>query len=479
MHLRRSISIINDNLNKSTNNETYERLLNIQDLPFECKLAIFSHLNPRQKIKCQRVCKEWRELLKDQFLWKKIDLAEVVSPLKTCDESKMSSDSTNQAAEKRKMTLENYYETEKKRVLGYFNFLCQLKAKPTELNVCLDIGDMQDHWVDTLKTFLDCSNLSSLKKATTNWKETPWKPFPDSFYTWSNSNYSDLIYKHRRRQRYFISFFDSFTAQAKNIEYLNIPFDWSSCSVSHLCRLGNNLKELVLTEYFVPQSFDQCLLDKLLSSLPKLEKLTVNIVFGSGLGLVGYEFNSKSLKYLNLSNCKGIAIRKIDLPRLEILSAGHDTFLSHYLGGSDEKFNRKRFQTNSRMCQSLSSEPNVIHSSLSSRNKKFLKTTSFSSLLPEPLLFSSSHTIAKQKDHLETSSNVENVLPESSESSEVFTNNCFHPCLLDVIRQGAPQLKQLNNYHFTHKTVSNFIDPLLNKVLLQTCFCNKHSLRTV
>ena len=461
---------------------------NLQDLPTELKLSIFSRLEVPDKVRCQRVCKEWRECIKDRYLWKKIDFSEVIRSYDDCRDGEEGSNEEEQTMEERKACLERYYEREKVRMLGFFQYLNQLKPSPTELRVCLDIGDMQDHWLGTLKNFLDTCNLKNLKRAYINWKETPWKPFSDSSYTWSNSNYSDLIYRHRRRQRHFVSFFDTFTAQAKSLEYLNIPFDWSASSVAHLCRLGGSLKELVLTEYFVPQSFQQSLLDKMLSSLTNLEKLTINIVFGSGLGLVAYQFNSQSLKYLNLSKCKGITISKVDMPRLEVLFAGNITFPSHYLAGFDDSFLLKRVvSTPQRMCQSLSSESFVTSSPSSLTTSSLLRK----SLPGSPALLSSSlpdssfllhpttdpyHFPDKPKSLLSNKPvRIEGDKPSSLLLSDEFPNTSSPPCLIDVLKSGAPKLKHLNHYHFTTAKWPTILNSSLNKALFESCFCYVHS----
>lgn len=452
----------------------------IQKLPMECKLAIFSHLSASDKVRCQRVCTEWKSLVRSRCLWKKIDFSEVICSLKESDEcaSDVVKKHTNSEM---KMKLEAYYEKEKIRVLGYFSFLSELRPSPCELKVCLDIGDLQDHWMSTIKSFMQCTNTSKLTRASINWKETPWKPYNDSFYTWSNNNYSDLIYKHRRRQRQFVPFFDHFTAHASNLEYLNLPFDWSAASVNHLCRLKDTLKELVLTEYFVPQSFDQSLLDKILSTLTKLEKLTINIVFGSGLGLVGYQFNSPSLKYLNLSKCKGIAVSKVDMPRLEVLIAGNNTFLSHYLAGSDDNLIRR--EPPLRLCHSLSSPPSLNSSSSSSvpLQRQRLQSSPLSSSLPEPsfLIEDPYHLSSLQKPLLLNSKTSESEDKTTTNFSEVFLNTSSLPCLIGVLKNGAPNLKRLNHFHFPGKRWPSYIDSSLHKALLETCFCKLHSSRTL
>jgi len=64
------------------------------------------------------------------------------------------------------------------------------------------------------------------------------------------------MYRHRQRQRFFVKFFDFFTASAGTVSTLILPFDWTERSIRALNRLPN-LDVLVLKKYFVFQSLEQ------------------------------------------------------------------------------------------------------------------------------------------------------------------------------------------------------------------------------
>lgn len=143
------------------------------------------------------------------------------------------------------------------------------------------------------------------------------KPYQSDNLTWSTSDYKDLMYHQRRRQRLFVNFFDQFTAAAPNVKELVMPFDWSPRSVRALSRL-QELRTLVLEKYFIFQSLEQGHLDNLLGSLPNLRNLDLEVWTPSGRGLQPYYIESKSLRTLDISQCRGFYLQDLHTPSLKV-----------------------------------------------------------------------------------------------------------------------------------------------------------------
>lgn len=271
-----------------------------QSLPPECKLKVFSYLTMQEKGLMERVCSEWRDLMRTRFLWYSVDLTRFQlhcqCPGRACSNAVC-------------------YDAYKERTEHFLKYLADVQPILKQLRFAFDIIDCQDDWLRVLRSFIGAVNLQKLELAQLNWKETPVKPYPSESATWSSNNYHDLMYRHRRRQRHFVPFFDYFTASATNLSTLILPFDWSPASIRFLSRL-QRLKSLVLESYFVPQPLQQETLDDLLRGLPTLERLTVTVSIGSGLGMLTYRVASKSLKYLDLSCCQGFCLGDVHLPAL-------------------------------------------------------------------------------------------------------------------------------------------------------------------
>lgn len=271
-----------------------------QSLPPECKLKVFSYLTMQEKGLMERVCSEWRDLMRTRSLWNFVDLTRL--PLQCQCPGRACSNTI-------------CYDAYKDRTEHFLKYLADVQPILKDLRFAFDIFDCQDDWLRVLRSFIGAVSLQKLELAQLNWKETPVKPYPSESATWSSNNYNDLMYRHRRRQRHFVGFFDYFTASATNLLTLILPFDWSASSIRFLSRL-QRLKSLVLESYFVPQPLQQEVLDDLLRGLPSLKRLTMSVCIGSGLGLATYRIASKSLRYLDLSCCQGFCLGEVCLPSL-------------------------------------------------------------------------------------------------------------------------------------------------------------------
>lgn len=272
-----------------------------QSMPPECKLRVFSYLTIVEKGRAERVCSEWRDLIRTPSSWKCVDLTQLSLHCRC-----LGNGCSNARC----------YDRYKERTEQLLHYLADIRPSLKEFRFAFDIIDSQDDWLRLVRDFIDSVHIQKLETAQLNWKETPVKPYPSESVTWSSNNYNDLMYRHRRRQRHFIGFFDYFTASATNLSTLILPFDWSASSIRFLGRLSR-LESLVLDSYFVPQPFQQETLDDLLTAVPNVKHLSVAVRVGSGgLCAMSYRLASRKLQSLDLSHCQGFSLDEVHLPSL-------------------------------------------------------------------------------------------------------------------------------------------------------------------
>lgn len=273
-----------------------------QIIPVNCKLRVFSFLGFVDRGKAAQVCSEWSVLMKSFKLWDTIDLTLFPAP------NPHSKD------------ILPGYETYKCSLQKFLHYLTCIGAPLKRLSFAHDIGDHRDGWLDILQSFLRSVPCDELEFARINWKETPAHP-PDSDlcnFTWCTSDYNDLMYRQRHRQRIFVKFFDFFTAIAPAIQQLILPFDWSERSVQMLNRLCH-LKILNLEKYFLFQGLEQRIVDQLMVATPRLTHLTIDVWTPSGHGLQLYKMHSPNIHFLDISKCRGFSLMDVNLPCLEEL----------------------------------------------------------------------------------------------------------------------------------------------------------------
>jgi len=271
----------------------------------DCKLHIFSQLNPSERGTAARVCHKWSQLMHTPSLWRIIDLI-AFPPFPPSTDDVFSADDN--------MKL---YETYRVRVKRFVAYLISIRPVVHVLRFEFDIGDLRDGWLEMLHALFRASLLQELQHAELGWTDTPCKPYvPDnSSVTWCANDCKDLMYRHRHRQRLFVKFFDLFTAIAVNIVSLSIPFDWTERSLHALHRLSN-LKVLNLQKYFLFQPIDQTTIDTLFSCAPLLRRLTMEVWTPSGRGLQSFSLHSEQLEFLDVSRCRGFYVEDADLPKL-------------------------------------------------------------------------------------------------------------------------------------------------------------------
>ena len=278
--------------------EYQKELFPIQSLPDDCKLKVFSFLSSHDKGRAAQVCMNWWGLMRTPGLWAHVAFSDFPFWCITTEEHNC---------------LGNCYIRYRVRVKQFLAFLRDLRPVLRSLEFKFDIGETADGFLQPLENLIEKSNTNELKYACMNWKETPCRPF------WADeSRYrsDEVMQKHRMRQRWFVQFFNHFTKTAPKLETLVVPFDWSDKSVECLLRL-KRLRSLVLEKYFVFQSLNQKLLDKLLAGLSDLKQLMLEVWTPGGHGLVFFSIISKSVEYLDVSQSRGFYLKNVHLPQLK------------------------------------------------------------------------------------------------------------------------------------------------------------------
>ncbi len=289
-------------LSKLSVSKKQESTFPFDDLPTDCKLKIFSFLTPMERGKVSTVCREWNSLVRSSVLWHCIDFTSF--PL--CHNPKYGHVCG--------MICYNRYKIRMKKFLSY---LQSNQPVLKRISFAFDIGDYEDRWLDSMEGLLRAARCFDLDFVHMNWKETPVKPFWVEQSAWSQNDYNEFVQRHRRRQRTFVRFFDSFTCNAPNVSKLILPFDWSSRSLEALSRLSK-LDTLVLEKYFVFQTLAQCSVDQLFRRLPNLRRLILEVWTPSGKGLILYNMKSAHLQYLDISQCRGFYIGELTMPALKV-----------------------------------------------------------------------------------------------------------------------------------------------------------------
>lgn len=281
------------------NDGTYEKeLFPFQCLPDDCKLKVFSFLSSHDKGRSAQVCMNWWGLMRTPGLWAHIAFSDFPFWCITMDEHNC---------------LGNCFIRYRVRIKQFLAFLRDLRPILRSLEFKFDIGETADGFLQPLENLVEKANTNELKYASMNWKETPCRPF------WADeSRYrcDEMMQKHRLRQRTFVNFFEKFTKMSPKLETLVVPFDWSDKSIDCLLRL-KKLRSLVLEKYFVFQSLNQKLLDKLLAGLSDLRQLMLEVWTPGGHGLVFFSIISKSVEYLDVSQSRGFYLKSVHLPQLK------------------------------------------------------------------------------------------------------------------------------------------------------------------
>jgi hypothetical protein len=277
------------------------------ELPDECRLHVFACLSILDRAIAAQVCSDWHRLMRDQSLWSNIDLT--VFPACTHVTTTLIRHECSPVC----------YLGYRHRIKRFLRYLILIRPIVTRLKFALDIGEPADGYCELLTAFVKVSRWQDLRSADLTWTETPARgstyTYPQLNVTWSSSELRDLVHRRRYRQRLFVRFFDLFTAAARNITELRVPFDWSERSISSLLRL-TNLRVVTLTKYFRYSPVDPAAFLQVFSAMPELRWLTLELWTETGDGFALYSIQSKMLQYLDISSCRGVFLSKMQLPSL-------------------------------------------------------------------------------------------------------------------------------------------------------------------
>jgi len=269
------------------------------ELPDVCKVHVFSYLSVDDRVLAARVCSEWRHLLSAPALWTSVDVPSSVRAVL----------SSQQADKHQEAGV--YHD----HVQKFMAFIGRVDPCIRRFVFVGDIAETVYH--DSLRSFVTRARLSELKYASINWakdmSESEVRRREDCISSWS------IDENHRRRQRHFVHLFEQLCHAAPSLTSLSLPFDWSSRSVDALVRLCK-LEELSLGRYSELQPLDAVTLDRVISGLPRLRRLALEVwtPCASG-GLTYYGLHSKSLEFVDLSRCRGFAVGHVDLPKARIV----------------------------------------------------------------------------------------------------------------------------------------------------------------
>lgn len=272
------------------------------NLPLDCKLKIFSYLNPIEKGQGMSVCKEWYQVLRTPSLWCNVLLWDF--PL-TCVPT-VRGGIHNPG---------DCYSCYKRRVHGFAGFLIRIRPLIRRLEFKFDISQEKDGYLSMLRNLMCHIPFREVRYMVFNWKDTPSRPF--WLEEFKQCRCQDVLYSNRLRARKYIFFFEELSKHLIKIETLILPFDWSCTrNVENLTQL-KTLQTLVLEKSSVFQSVPQSRLDKLLAGLPSLRQLMLEIWTPSGVGMTKYDLSSESLEFLDVSQCRGFYLRSLTMPRLK------------------------------------------------------------------------------------------------------------------------------------------------------------------
>lgn len=287
-------------------------------LPLECKLRIFSYLSQGEKGRCMLVSKEWYDLIRLPDLWQHIDLREFLlcSGCHKDDnlDRAMADDDispTNGHMVRYTQCTQSCYVRYMSRIESFISFLIDVRPRVKHLLFSFDL--ISDNWLATVNRLIMFINLEELEYANMNWRDTPVKPY---WLDQPEPALNDLLYKTRRRQRYFLNFFELFVQKAPNIVSLVLPFEWSMRSIKYLLSL-KKLRNLTIEKYFVLQRLHQEGLDAL-GKMRQLERLVLEVWNPSSSDMLKYKLSSKTLKYLDVSQCRGLYLSHVELPALQV-----------------------------------------------------------------------------------------------------------------------------------------------------------------
>ncbi|KAK3791055.1 hypothetical protein RRG08_010459 [Elysia crispata] len=279
--------------------ETLE-ILPFQQLPELCKIKVWSFLQQNDLGRCMLVCTDWCHLIQRPQFWSSVRFSSL--SFSCLQQDRIGPVHTDPVC----------HHCFRKRVFSFSQFLARIKPVVKEFQFCLDLSHPTDQFNAVVEQFLETANFSTLTQAEMNWKESPSRAPLDQ------ESVQDHMYRYRRRQRMFSRIFDTFVNLSPQISTLVMPFDWTDRNIKNLCRL-TGLEKLVLEKYGIYNHiFTQDHLTMLMKNLVNLKKLLLEVWIpaSNNRGMEVYCIESSSLTFLDISQCKGFYIKKLNTPNL-------------------------------------------------------------------------------------------------------------------------------------------------------------------
>ncbi|CAL1531732.1 unnamed protein product [Lymnaea stagnalis] len=292
-----------------------DRVFQFQLLPDLCKLKIWGLLKSCDLGRCMLVCLNWHSVLQNPHFWSVIKFSEL--PGSCLPRDRNGPIHTDPVC----------HHCFRKRVLAFTQFLSKIHPVVKEFQFCLDISHPTDQFNLAIEQFLATAELSSLTCADMNWKESPSRTLLR--ITNETSQDQEWIYRYRKRQRMFSRIFETFVCIASQLTTLIMPFDWTEHNVENLCNL-KKLKNLVLERYgSLNHVFTQELLNQLMRSLVNLKKLLLEVWIPNQIMGV-YCIESTSLFFLDVSQCRGFYLNRLNTPNLLQLRLATNSLQRNY-----------------------------------------------------------------------------------------------------------------------------------------------------
>lgn len=277
------------------------RSLSAERFPFEalpevCKMHVFSYLNVADRVSVSMVCKEWNQLIKSAALWVNIDVTEAV----------------RESHRRQNQTFLIRESEHRVRTIKFLSYISTIRPSIRRLVLVGDIADRDFN--EKIQTFARRSKLLELQEVVIDWTRST-----KAFELQTSDSLVSMDDNHRRRQRLFVRFFELLARSAPNLKSIDLPFDWSVNSVDAIIGLSK-LESVTFRRYSDLQTLDAATLDRMISRMPELRCLTVEVwtPCASG-GLTYFRLRSDSLEFVDLSECRGVAISEMHLPQARVL----------------------------------------------------------------------------------------------------------------------------------------------------------------
>lgn len=270
------------------------RCSNINQLPEDCLVSIFSKLDQKELINCAVVCKQWKFVLDfHPELYHNVRISLKRPPV---DHGYHRRSICNEYP-----SLSRQQESNR----GLVQFL--INRSVTIRRLAVDWCFIDQFGFDTLGYLLSSSCCRKLKKFNLNWSES-WNLGDSAEFDKSYEFFLSvlvLLKKHCDSQ----------------LRTICTQFNWTADSVKYMSQF-NKLKHLEIQCVPRVHCVQKWHIDKLMSSLSKLEHFKMVVTILPKL-VQKYSFKSESLVVLDISDCVNMLINDIELPCLKYFKASN------------------------------------------------------------------------------------------------------------------------------------------------------------